>query len=736
MHCLNFITVTDYLLYEDQTFEFLDGISLVGGRNTHGKSLLFSGLEPLLYKSGKHPSGSQFRLNWSKGKREHDWTAKTTKNTNYTILENGKDQKPHKISDAITLINNSWTMNHDIFRSTVHLDGLRPHPLASGTASYRHKWLSDLLDLTTPYDELTEQIAPLITACKEANLRVRFLGEELADLKGTKYDISKEDYKHAKKLVSKPPETIDSEGVKQAKKSLERRLMYLELGEPPKLDRDELSAKYDEAFKKYYKLEAQQGQDEKNKKTRARLKVAKGIVKAEEKDGKPSKPKKINAEINKITRLLEDYKTAQKDYDEQSELRAQVKAAKKETKDWNEADMVEKIDKVNNYIAMLSGSLENADSPHTGQCGSCGAETNKKDMKASQKKMKKDLAKFKTTAQQMNLKMKIVRLANTKDLLEKPKAKATQKDLDKLEKKLKRAETYKSAKTFIKENSDIPDALPKSKYSKLMSGYEEDMHEASEAMKLCRTFDKLEGGIFDSHFALSKKQVKAELDLVKSKLRKAKKSKGLRKALVEASEIVSRYETAKLIAKKNSNKRRELEAKRAKAQGIAEDLKALEALKQAFGNSGLRLQKLNEAGSILAAKLTETGSMMFDSDYSFDIDIAPRKMDITIHRKGKSGDLSSMSGSETRIWGMIFPLAVMQTLPNSLRCDTVVCDELEANLDQHIRDRYSKEYLPALNKIVPKVVVVTPLINGELKLVPDHNYMVEYDGKHSTIRTM
>ena len=736
MHCLNSITVTDYLLYENQTFEFLEGISLVGGRNTHGKSLLFSGLEPLLYKSGKHPHDSQFRLNWSKGKREHDWTAKTTKNTNYTILENGKDQKPHKISDAITLINNAWTMNHDVFRSTVHLDGLRPHPLASGTASYRHKWLSDLLDLTTPYDELTEQIAPMIAACKEANLRVHFLSEELDDLKGTKREISKEDYQHAKKLVSNPPETIDSEGVKQAKKSLERRLMYLELGEPPKLDRDEFSAMYDDAFKKHYALKAQQGQDEKNKKIRARLKAAKRIVKEEEKNGKPPKPKKINAEINKATRLLENYETAKKDYDEQSELRDRVKAAKKETEGWNEDEMVDKLRKVNSQIIITKSTLKNLDSPHSGVCESCGSETDKKEMKGKRKGIKANLAKLETTSKQMELKVELLRLANTDELLNKPKAKATQKDLDKLEKKLKRAETYKAAKTFIKENSDLPEALPKSKYTKLISRYEEDMHEASEGMKLCRTFDKLEGGIFDSHSSLSKKQAKAELDLAKSKLRKAKKSKSLRKALVDASETVSRYETAKLIAKKNKKKRRELENKRSEAQGVAEDLKALEALKQAFGNSGLRLQKLNEAGSILAAKLTETGSMMFDSDYSFDIDVAPRKMDITIHRKGKSGDLSSMSGSETRIWGMIFPLAVMQTLPNSLRCDTVICDELEANLDQHIRDRYSKEYLPALNKIVPKVVVVTPLINGELKLVPDNHYMVEYDGKHSTIRTM
>jgi ABC-type uncharacterized transport system YnjBCD ATPase subunit len=58
---------------------------------------------------------------------------------------------------------------------------------------------------------------------------------------------------------------------------------------------------------------------------------------------------------------------------------------------------------------------------------------------------------------------------------------------------------------------------------------------------------------------------------------------------------------------------------------------------------------------------------------------------------------------------MLFLLAVLPMIPSSRRCDTLILDEPSVNFDEAMSENFRTRFLPSLLKVVPKIVVVTPL---------------------------
>src|SRR5690606_9421938 len=112
------------------------------------------------------------------------------------------------------------------------------------------------------------------------------------------------------------------------------------------------------------------------------------------------------------------------------------------------------------------------------------------------------------------------------------------------------------------------------------------------------------------------------------------------------------------------------------------DNQLLAIAKKALGRDGFRTRRLESTMELFVNNLNEFVPLLWNEPFKFEIEIGKRKCDIIAHRNNKSGVVSTISGSEKRRWQLLSALAMLRLLPANRRCDTIILDELEANLDE------------------------------------------------------
>ena len=139
------------------------------------------------------------------------------------------------------------------------------------------------------------------------------------------------------------------------------------------------------------------------------------------------------------------------------------------------------------------------------------------------------------------------------------------------------------------------------------------------------------------------------------------------------------------------------------------DRPILERLLDAYGPKGLRMAVLRDASSRICSNLNRFAPLLFPEKMEFSARLSDGNLDFHVTRfDGRTSDIRHMSGAESRLFSLVWLLGVLPLVPESRRCNMVVLDEFEANLDQVTRDLLVNEYLPALNEVVPHVVFLTP----------------------------
>ena len=76
------------------------------------------------------------------------------------------------------------------------------------------------------------------------------------------------------------------------------------------------------------------------------------------------------------------------------------------------------------------------------------------------------------------------------------------------------------------------------------------------------------------------------------------------------------------------------------------------------------------------------------------------------------------------IFNLLFALSLIYLMPSHLRTDTMILDEIDSMLDARARDQYAKEIIPEVQQHISKLIVVSPLFNGELNVAADRSYRV------------
>jgi DNA repair exonuclease SbcCD ATPase subunit len=686
MHKLNYLKLRNFLLYENQDFDFENGVTRIGGQNRTGKSLLFSGVPPLLYgkTAGSLPVNSSIELGWSfLRKRDTEHVVKI-KNNKHSVFKAGADQEPHTIRDARDLIEKAWKIPRDLFYSTVFLSGLRQHPLATGTPQSRADWLASVLDITSVYDDYHLKAQAKLVECKNAKIKHDTISHQLAQLEPPSCKFSEKTYNKAKKDLQE-----DKKRFKQMSDIDTNYITNLsELVEFLEADPD-VSETYD--------LEAAKLKLNKIAKTNAKHEIIKeNQLENQEFLSKISSAKDF-LKANPTKRPIDD-------------MLANCESRLEEVKNRNNSlkikTRITKIKEKLNYIREQQDKL----TVKSGTCDVCGSEIDEDHAKKHADDL---LSKYQQTEKTLSELQTYYRKEYERetDTIEKIQAQQT------LYHKIKRAQT------FVK-NSTV----------NFSDNYDEEAHRKSirayktlkKKIETYSTYQSMLKNLPENFGGMSLIKAKKYLKVAKEEASNQKQQREeLLSSLDKNTNIIQTYETFKTLESNYTSQSNSLKESLEDTTTHAKDLDAWEALVKSFGNNGLRVNQLQEAAILFGNKLSELSSLLFDDSYKFDINVKPRKLDVLITRKQMTGGLETLSGSESRIWSLVSALALLHVLPSHLRCDTCFLDEIEANLDQKTRDRYTQDFIPELRNVVDKVIIITPLISGEMKLVPDHDYIVE-----------
>ena len=737
MYSLDTLTIRRWHLFKEAEFQFREGITVVGGENASGKSLLFGAIPTMLSlihdkdEWEAPPKNSKLHLTYRNDETPIEYAVVTNASSKFHIGVGNVDMEPHKKADAKNLLLKNWKIPKALFNSTIFLRGIDRHALSQGTPGTRSTWLSEALDLTAIYDAYKAYVDDKIKELGIVAAKQEVLIEEREKVQSRIPDsnISQKQAKRASRLLKRHRRLMNK--LPARKQTLENTIRLIDqIEDLPDLDKSasyyqKKLDKHREDIRKLEEIEERQEEYEQAKRRNAKIREemaeleAIGVHELTEK-----KYNKLVAKVEESERLVKDYIEAKEAYEDQSEEREAL--ADLSSREILSHSLEESENLLSALVYRASNTEELLESLRTlgtkaKNCPTCGNKLTKEHVKQEIRKLEKDVADLPKEVKDAKAEVRYWKLKKIKFVKKPNKPDFTSKQLATWRDQIEGYDRYNELKAKL-----VPEAKVKVKNigsalateRKQVKKYERYVRAVSSLEAYSKMLpDELQGLDRDSLIA-AKVAMEDELATIKEKIQNS--SDVVRKY----SEIEVQYDTQKkLIAQYRSTVNR-LTAEIEEMQQELKDLPAWKANALAFGNSGVRLFQLKESAAVLSAKLTELSSLFFNTTYHFNIEVAPHKLNVMVERNGRVGSVKTLSGAETRSWNLLCAMALMRILPSNMRCDTIFLDEVEANMAKSARERYVRDVLPELATIVPKIVVITPLINGEMPIQADYDFRV------------
>ena len=705
----------DYVLYKDLSFNFMNGTTVIRGANRSGKSLVFSPLNPLLFNIDKLPTGSRVQFFGDNNGVPFAITGfNHGKSDRFSVEIDGVDQQTDTIAKARAVIDDFFGISESVFNTTVHISGLKDHPLARGKPSDRLDWIQKTLAFSEVFDSYAAIVEADIKRIRELATKHKVLVEELEALESDK--------------PSQPQEIqeVDTDKLKEQIAELYRRSDAL-LAQQTLPQRPKTKLSLEEIEKKNRKLQARLAQfaeDEKaynfylaelkhynkvqsrNKEAIARVDGLRSKLNIPADISESAVLKGCKKRLDKVKDQIREAKDNNEEFSRQEELRA-FKSKKTIFPDKNlmlhakDFDVVPRTRKdyekaeniLNENISNAKAMLKLSD----GECTYCG------------KDLAKNIPVWETTIRELK-KLKELVSHNYMTIQARDTDFTEYVDLEPLEVR----------KSLLE---DIIEALGEveivEKPAKI--AYDAEQHEKlrelySTGKRLYKELEEYEDKIKSAGKLLSPEELQLEIKKVRELItRKTDK-------LTALSEQQVKHATEVALWKKYKQQRKRLLAQISELAKYPKRLKVDLGLRAAFGRDGLRVQRLNETLELFVEQLNSCANLVFSEPFKFDIEVGHRKCDVVAYRNGKKGSIFTASGSERRGWQLVCAMALLQILPNNMRFDSIILDELEANMDDTSKAKFVQDYLPELAKLVPNIIIVTPLSEKELFIPAAYHY--------------
>ena len=641
--------------------------TLSGRANGAGKTLLVSPISHFKYNTKQKSlftSGSSIKLDVDVGGVPYSFVKSMPKNTvKYDIFKKGVNVEARTSSIAESLIHDILPQTEEEFYTFTYLDSRRPNDLQFGTPTTRLNFFSNIFRLEE-FDVVRTKISERIKALSHKSAERQVLMSMLSEIQLLDdIDNARRKLKAAKKTIKKYQEWQLEKTRQQFYADTISKYKHLERFNNKEDESIQLLA--DATNIRVYNDRAKQHNDKVKRQSKAYkvwAKAEKKLQKIFESKLKGNKLLVYCAETQ--VKAQDAYNTyvsnkAKRDRLLQDKQKAKsIKTSK--CKDLNVIDS--QLEQYQQQIEDLHLNKGKA------RCSYCGSKINKKHYTQHVKDLTKKI----------------------KDLESERKASLTNAKL-----KAEKDRLWNSTKQETLDNIKIK----KVSKPKVVDLQYEVVSKPDKLMKLKTPIDITKHEDVKTWVSVKQSYLKARQSLkdvgAKPNVKKATK------ILDKYSKTISDYDNA--LKRKTS-----LETKISELDKELEDLPLYEALLVAYSNKGIKLSVMKQLATHIERNMNEYAHLLFPEKFKFSLNVDLNKFDILATRSKRTSDIRFLSGAESRSFSLLFMIACLPLIPKARRSNIIVLDEFEAGLDKPTRDLLVNKFLPALNKIVPHIIFITP----------------------------
>lgn len=733
------IALKNIVVHKNSSFEFKDGISVVRGSNGAGKSLIFNSLAnlffsapPLLKKKDAkilHSEDSAIGAKFKFSNKEYRVVQECKKaSLNYKIEENGVNLEPRTLSIARDILEKSFPISESHYYSLIHLTSYRPFILLSGTGPQRKEFFEELFHLNVS-EYIGEKIKEEYNALKREKDEAGILSEQLKDLtyvedienlkklcvdKDSEYKELEERYNSYTKNVSLITsfETYKSQLVhpEMALEEVEGKIAKVENG-IKKLE--ELSSNLKLNIKLY---EQNENNREKLSELKKQLKDYSSI--SESSESIKEEYSSLKAKGEELIKRIKDAEYTNSIVEEIAKLE---KCVSKENRELSFEEYLKKISVAESQIKEKEKIIEKLNTiQNETTCPLCQQPLSEDNIKCLIATLNNDIL---YTGMVLSGKSETIKWFKLKDdNLEEIDISALESELKEIKttlselkekhsraKEKERIEREIAAFPKIVEFSEKPD-------SNLLTEYEAKIEKGRNSLERLKSDQRI-------HKELNK------LDLsgisISDKEGIQNKILELQPKLSELNEERMKLNTSLKIGSEQNSRYKKIEARIKEIKDKLVSIPVYEALIKAYSAKGIRIAQIAYLAEMFCNNLNKYANMVFNKKIKFYVNVDANNFNILAERNNRISDVSQLSGQESRFFMLLCALSLLPFIPEKLRCDTIILDEIEAGVSEENRKYLVNQgFFNALQKIVKKIIIVTPMSASEYYMEANQEYFI------------
>lgn len=133
------------------------------------------------------------------------------------------------------------------------------------------------------------------------------------------------------------------------------------------------------------------------------------------------------------------------------------------------------------------------------------------------------------------------------------------------------------------------------------------------------------------------------------------------------------------------------------------------ALALAYSPRGLRLAQVKALVDSYTELMNDNAPLIYPDGIRFNAEVDYGKFELRAERNNLNADVRTLSGSESRQFLVLSAYCLLHLMPDALRLDTIVLDEMENGMSKPELRLYTQNFIPALSQAVDHVVLITPM---------------------------
>lgn len=316
----------------------------------------------------------------------------------------------------------------------------------------------------------------------------------------------------------------------------------------------------------------------------------------------------------------------------------------------------------------------------------------------------------------------------------------------------------KSIKALAQELAELVEPSFRPLSEKKVSAFQAEITDMSEHRRLTKELNRIVTPEAPEKPSRSASDLKEEKSRLASKLEQLEEmvtlgslvrdwnslSKGIRRramkpgAMDELISIGEELSQLKVVVAKAEVVEEQISTLRAEKKELrkkAKDSSACDLLSEAFAPNGVRREMISDVCGLLNQHVNQYASYAFSEDFRFEFDLDTHFSIMVSRKLGKKtevSDVRKLSGAEKRLFSLVLVVTLLIFMRPDDRPSLLILDEPTATMGEDNKANFIK-FLPILNRVIPTIVVITPLKSQDYAELSPTVWTVVKDGSSSTI---